>query len=127
MPLLLSLDFETTGLNKESDRITEVGAVLWSTNFGRAMETTSFFVESSVPISKDVSAITGITDGMLKKFGIPEDEAILRVVELMNLSAAIIGQNVVQFDKHFLDNAGKRLKIVIPEKLWIDTFPHAVT
>ena len=29
--ILLSLDFETTGLDPANDRVIEVGAVLWST------------------------------------------------------------------------------------------------
>ena len=119
--LLLSLDFETTGLDKQKDLITEVGAELWSTTFGRAMETASYFVDCELPISKEVSDITGITAPMLKKFGRSEVDAIEDVVYLANKADAVIGQNVIQFDKHFLDNAGKRLNIVIPEKLWIDT------
>ncbi len=119
--LLLSLDFESSGLDRQKDRITEVGAVLWSTTFNRAMETASYFVECEVPIPKEVSDITGITAPMLKKFGRPEVDAIEDVVYLMGLADAVIGQNVIQFDKHFLDNAGARLKIDIPKKLWIDT------
>ena len=119
--LLNSLDFETTGLNRETDRITEVGTVLWSTKTTRAIETSSFPVKSGVSISKEVEAITGISNAMVKKFGVDEDWAIEEVIRFVEASEAVIGQNVVQFDKHFLYNAAKRLNLTVPERLWIDT------
>ena len=119
--ILNSLDFETTGLNRETDRITEVGTVLWSTKHYRAMETASFFVQSEVSVSKEVEALTGISNAMLKKFGVEETWAIEETIRLVEASDAVIGQNVIQFDKHFLDNAAKRLNLKVPERLWIDT------
>jgi DNA polymerase III subunit epsilon len=119
--ILLSLDFETTGLDREKDRITEVGAVLWSTKANRAMETASFFVQSDVSVSKEVEALTGINNAMLKKFGRPESDAIDDVIYYAEQADAFIGQNVIQFDKHFLDNAAKRLNLKVPDILWIDT------
>lgn len=119
--ILNSLDFETTGLNRETDRITEVGTVLWSTKHNRAMEAASFFVQSEVPVSKKVEALTGINNAMLKKFGVEETWAIEETIRLVEASDAVIGQNVIQFDKHFLDNAAKRLNLKVPERLWIDT------
>ena len=119
--LLLSLDFETTGLDKQKDRITEVGAVLWSTSFHRAMETSSYFVDCGLSIPKEVTNQTGVTDAMIKKFGRSEQDAIEDVIYLANKADAFIGQNVVQFDKHFLDNAAARLGLKVPDKLWIDT------
>lgn len=119
--ILLSLDFETTGLDRVKDRITEVGAVLWSTTFHRALETTSFFVDSEVPVSAEVSALTGISNAMLKKFGNEESFAVEEVVRLMGFCDAVVGQNVISFDKEFLKNAAARQNQILPERLWIDT------
>ena len=119
--LLLSLDFETTGLDRVKDRITEVGAVLYSTKLNRALENTSYLVNAGLPIPKEVEALTGISTGLIKKFGRTEQQAIEDVAVMVAEADAVIGQNVVQFDKAFLDNAATRLGIVIPVKPWIDT------
>lgn len=119
--ILLSLDFETTGLDKEKDRITEVGAVLWSTNFNRAMETTSYFVDAGVPIPKEITELTGINAAMLKKFGYSENDAMDLLIEMAEQADAYVGQNVIQFDKIFFENTTYRLGKPVPEKLWIDT------
>lgn len=119
--LVLSLDFETTGLDRVKDRITEVGAVLYSTKLNRAIENTSYLVNAGLPIPKEVEALTGLSTGLVKKFGRTEREAIEDVAIMIDQADAVIGQNVVQFDKGFLDNAATRLGIEIPEKPWIDT------
>lgn len=119
--LVLSLDFETTGLDKVNDRITEVGMVLYSTKINRAIENSSYLVDAGLPVPARVTEITGISTGLIKKMGRPEKDAIEDVAFLMEQADAIIGQNVIQFDKQFLDNAAKRLGITIPVKPWIDT------
>jgi DNA polymerase-3 subunit epsilon len=119
--VLASIDFEISGLDRKADRITEVGAVLWSTGLKRAMETASFLVKSEVPVSKEVEALTGINNAMLKKFGVEEEWAIEETIRFVEASEAVIGQNVIQFDKHFLYNAAARLGMTVPERLWIDT------
>ena len=119
--LLLSIDFETTGLDPEKDRITEVGAVLWSTGYKRAMETASFFVNTGVPVSKEITEITGITDKMLMKFGVEESWMVDEIRRMSSLADAFIGQNCREFDRYFLLAAAKRVGIEIPDKLWIDT------
>ena len=48
MAIWLSLDFETTGLDKVKDRITEPGLVLWSTKINRVVESASFLVKTDV-------------------------------------------------------------------------------
>lgn len=119
--LLTSLDFETSGLDRNSDRITECGLVLWSTKINRALETASFLVNAGIPVPKEVEDLTGISTAMIKKFGVEEPWAIEETIRLVEASDAVIGQNVIQFDKHFLVNAAARLGMTIPERLWIDT------
>ena len=119
--LVVSLDFETTGLDKVNDRITEVGMVLYSTKINRAIENSSYLVDAGLPVPARVTEITGISTGLIKKMGRPEKDAIEDVAFLMEQADAIIGQNVIQFDKQFLDNAAKRLGVTIPVKPWLDT------
>jgi DNA polymerase-3 subunit epsilon len=119
--LLTSLDFETTGLDRAKDRITECGLVLWSTKTNRALETTSFLVGAGVAISKEVENLTGISTAMISKFGVDEIFAIEETIRLVEACDAVVGQNVVQFDKQFLVNAAARLGLKVPERLWLDT------
>lgn len=119
--ILLSVDFETTGLNRETDRITEVGYVLWSTGHMRMLQCESFFVKSDVPVPAEVTKKTGVTNGMLDKFGYSERDAIDSIIDVMEDAQAMIGQNIVQFDKPFLENAAKRLGKTLPVLPYIDT------
>jgi DNA polymerase-3 subunit epsilon len=119
--ILLSLDFETTGLNRQTDRITEVGAVLWTTARNRTLETQAFFVDAGLPVPQEVTDLTGIHPAMIKKFGVEEDYAVDEILRMALVADAYIGQNVKGFDREFLLNAAKRLNKTVPEKIWIDT------
>jgi len=119
--ILLSIDFETSGLDPEKNEITEVGAVLWSTSFHRAMETASYFIQTSAPLSKEITDLTGINSAMLTKFGYPQEIAYENLEDMIEQADAFVGQNVIRFDKRFLEAWAKKNGKTIPEKLWIDT------
>ena len=121
MAIWLSLDFETTGLDKVKDRITEPGLVLWSTKINRVVEAASFLVKTDVSVSKEVEEKTGISNALLKKFGCDEDWAVEETLRFIEASEYVIGQNVCQFDKHFIYNAAARHSMKVPERLWVDT------
>jgi DNA polymerase III epsilon subunit family exonuclease len=60
---LAVLDFETTGLDPELDRVIEIGVACWR---GGELETSrNWLVHPGRPISEDSRAITGITDEMV--------------------------------------------------------------
>jgi len=119
--ILLSLDFETTGLDPAKEEVTEVGAVLWSTVTGRAMETASYFVKVSRPISEEITKLTGISQIMLDKFGYESQDAFDKLQDMIQQADAYVGQNVIRFDKRFYEEWAKRLGATPIEKLWIDT------
>ena len=66
--LLLSLDFETTGLNKEKDQVIEFGAVLYSSTLNKCLDNQGSLVKADVPISAEITGITGITQKAVDKF-----------------------------------------------------------
>lgn len=119
--LLLSLDFETTGLDSNSDRITEVGYVLYSTGHHRPMMAKGYFVDNEVPVSKEITDITGITKGMIDKFGLSSKDALTDLLNAIDMCDAVVGQNIIDFDRGFLVNWVLREKEELPERLWIDT------
>ena len=63
IPDFIALDLETTGLDRRSDRITEIGAVKYIN--GEAVETFSTLVNPGKPISEFITRITGITNEMV--------------------------------------------------------------
>jgi DNA polymerase-3 subunit epsilon len=119
--ILLALDLETTGLSITDDRPIEIGMVLHSTGQNRTLEATSFLIKSEVPVSDEVTKITGITQAAVNKFGYDPESGLQTVQEWFENADAIIGHNVIRFDKRMLDAWVKRHSASYPDKLWIDT------
>lgn len=120
--IILSYDIETTGLNKINDRIIEIGLALYSTGQNKILESTGFLVQSDgAPITAEVTEITGITQAAVDRFGYDPVDALDDVIRFMEQADAVIGHNVIRFDRPITANASKRLNRVLPEKLWIDT------
>jgi len=150
--ILLSLDFETTGLDPATDRVIEAGVVLWSTGQHRIMEAANFFVESELPISEEVTKVTGITQPALNRFRFEEHQALATITDMMNSADALLGQNILRFDKPVLQNwmtrknhyvigwtekpvidtlwdipgvEGKKLQYMLADHMKLNPFPHA--
>jgi len=120
--ILLSYDIEATGLDKQKDRIIEVGLALYSTGQQKILESTSFLVQSDgVAISQEITEITGITQAAVDRFGYEPLSALEDVFKFMGQAEAVIGHNVLRFDKPMTDNTAVRLGKVPPSMLWIDT------
>lgn len=119
--ILLSLDFETTGLSPETDRVIEVGAVLYSTGLDQALETAGYLVNPEMEVSKEITKITGITNPMVKKFGLESKHALEKLLAMVEVADAFIGQNILRFDLPFLQNWCTREKQTLPVRLCIDT------
>jgi DNA polymerase III epsilon subunit-like protein len=121
--ILCAYDIETTGLDLREDRMIEVGLVLYSTGQKKILESTGFLVHSDgVLITEEITGITGITQVAVDRFGYDPADAIDDLRRYASDADAIIGHNVLRFDKPITDAASKRLdKGSLDDKLWIDT------
>lgn len=120
--ILASIDFEATGLDLQNDRIIEVGAALYSTGRERVLEQTSFLVNADgVPVTEEVTRITGITQDAVDHFGYSQTEGIEAFNEYVGQADAVIGHNITWFDLPMVRNAAKRTSQSLNEKLVMDT------
>lgn len=120
--ILLAYDLETTGLDKQNDRIIEVGMVLYSTGQQRILESTGFLVKpDGVMISEETTELTGITQAAVDKFGYEPEQALEDILAFMSQADAVLGQNVIRFDKRMTESASKRAGLSLSDKPWIDT------
>ena len=121
--ILCSFDFETTGLDKQKDRIIEVGYSLYTTTYQRILSSESFLVDNEgVPISVEAAEKTHITPTMLDRFGFDQEAAVDKFCEYAKDADAIIGHNSNWFDLPFIRNTATRLDYdPLPCKISIDT------
>ena len=119
--ILLSYDFETTGLDTNQDQVIEVGAVLYSTGLNASIESSGYLVKTNVPITEEITRLTGIHPAAVEKFGYEPDAALDALLSMMERADAFVGQNIVRFDSRFLSTWATRLGRTLPDKLQIDT------
>lgn len=71
MTRVLGLDIETSGLNKDTDRIIEFGCVLWEVESKKPLLIhSSILKEKDCPyVTPEITKLTGISESMLTEFG----------------------------------------------------------
>ncbi|MCX7882353.1 MAG: single-stranded-DNA-specific exonuclease RecJ [Brevinematales bacterium] len=99
---LIFCDLETTGLNPSRDEIIEIGAV--KVKNGVILDTFQCFLKTEKPLPKEISRLTGITQEMLEKEGLPPREALEKFFAFAE-NKKIIGHNLADFDMRFLQHA----------------------
>jgi DNA polymerase-3 subunit epsilon len=119
--IILSLDLETTGLDTAVEQPIEVGAVLYSTGQYRILESASYLVKTTRPITSEITGITGLVPQAVAKFGFESKDGLENLLGMFDYADAIIGQNVIRYDKKILESWSGRDGINSPEKLYIDT------
>ena len=79
--IITALDVEASGLDKNKDRILEVGLVLFSTGQNRVLESTGFLVQSDgVVVSEEITGITGITQAAVDRYGYQPSDALENII-----------------------------------------------
>jgi DNA polymerase-3 subunit epsilon len=121
--IVAGLDLEATGLDKVKDRPIEVGVALWTTKYNRTLDTRAILVQSEgVPVTEEITEITGINQGMVDKFGYTSEEAFDEMSYFVERADAIVAFNGRRFDIPMCQQWAKRLKKEFPDKLLIDPF-----
>jgi DNA polymerase-3 subunit alpha (Gram-positive type) len=91
------IDLEMTGLSAKKDKVIEIGAVRF--RCGRPVEQYAVLVNPHMPIPKEVTELTGITDEEAAQ-GTGEDIALRELLDFVGTDI-IVGQNII-FDYAFL-------------------------
>ncbi len=119
---ILGLDFETTGLDARSERVIEIGAVVWDTEKNTPCAMMSELVTCETPLSDEIIKITGIDDQMLKQFGVNGETAFAKLVELISACDYVVAHNA-KFDRSFFEQEVKNYGIDFDSASlkWIDT------
>jgi predicted DnaQ family exonuclease/DinG family helicase len=100
----VSLDLETTGLDPQSDAITEIGTVKFTRD--SVLDRFSTFVNPRQPIPERIQALTGIRPADVQDA--PPLETVAPDVEAFIEGCVLVGSNVIGFDAPMLDAKGIR-------------------
>lgn len=122
----MNRDLVHEGVDTKTDRVTEIGAVLWDWQEGQPVRILSELINEvdRLPISDEVEAITGLNDEILDKWGAKGTaiHAILdRLSELMKEADYFMAHNGIGYDIPMLRAMFVRYDKEMPEKCWIDT------
>ena len=91
-------DIESTGLNPNTEAVTEIGAVVWKD--GEVLEEFHTFSDPGKPIPANIVKLTGITDEMLK--GAPSEKEAIKAFKDFIGNRVIVAHNAIGFDINFL-------------------------
>lgn len=123
--LLLGLDIETGAAFQapaEGNFITEIGLVLWDTEFAQPVDLLSLLIKPEQPLAPEAAEYTGISDALLERHGQPADVRTLQpVARLMKKADYIVAHNGRDFDRPLIAAAFARFGLKMPETPWLDT------
>ena len=107
---IIVFDFETTGLSPFNSQIIEIGAiVLEKDNFGKHQVTheLQILMRSDRPLPQKIIEITHITDEILLREGVSQEEGFMNFLKLYSEDALLVAYNI-QFDLSFLNEYFKK-------------------
>ncbi|MBR5094447.1 MAG: PHP domain-containing protein, partial [Oscillospiraceae bacterium] len=99
----VAFDIETTGLNAQNDRMTEIGAVIFSG--GEIRDTFNTFVDPGMHIPANITELTGIRDSDVA--GAPDEKTAMEMFLRFAGDRPLIAHNA-HFDVGFMTAAARR-------------------
>ncbi|GAM10416.1 DNA polymerase III PolC-type [Geobacter sp. OR-1] len=101
--IALCLDTETTGLNPSADKVIELGIVAFEYNpdtgeIIRITDRYSGFEDPGMPLSKEITEITGITDEMVANQEFADEQ-----VNILASKASLVIAHNAGFDRRFVE------------------------
>ncbi len=102
-------DVETTGLYASGDRLTEIGAV--RIRAGKIVDSFDTFVNPERPIPSEITALTGITDAMVRSA--PKEQEAVEAFLAFAGRAALVAHNA-RFDLSFIRAVAMRHGFACP-------------
>ena len=122
---ILGLDFETTGLNSHSERVIEIGAVVWDVERKKPLALMSELVkpENFTNLTPEIIDITGIDDDCINDYGVDGKEAFIRLLKLINSCDYVMAHNA-NFDRAFFEAEMRNYEIECDFNSiqWVDTY-----
>ncbi|MEG2097239.1 MAG: exonuclease domain-containing protein, partial [Pseudoflavonifractor sp.] len=103
---IVCFDIETTGLDKRSEAITEIGAVILRN--GEVCERFNTFADPGKPLSVEITELTGITDDMLRGAP-PQAEAIRAFLDFAG--GRVLAAHNAEFDMGFIAEGCRRAEL----------------
>ena len=99
---ILIFDFETTGLYAYSDQIIEIGALLIERDgLFESTKELSVLLQADKRLPDIIKNITGITDDMLLRDGLPQEVGFRELFNMIDNDTLLCAYNI-QFDLSFL-------------------------
>lgn len=120
MAILAGIDFETTGLDPKTDRIIEIGAVLYEWETSLPVQFYSTLVRPDRPIPEEITRITGITDEQVDCYGRSERAALQELENFLVFADYAMAFNGTNFDKLFYIEVCKRNGWEPSPTFWLD-------
>lgn len=115
---IVTLDFETTGLNASVHEIIEIGAV--KTRGKEVVGTFEQLLRPTAPLDPKIEEITGLNGQHLLMFGKDADTVMLAFVDFIG-DAVLAGHNIRQFDYPFLARHVVQAGLPAPSNNIVDT------
>lgn len=118
---------ENGGPNLEVDRVIEIGAVLWDTEYKGPVAILSEIIneDDRLPISKEIEELTGLSEKLINEWGKkgkdPISKVLLALRDLINQADCLMSHNARGYDGPMLTAMYKRYNLDFPEKTWIDS------